>query len=123
MRETLKNLKRVYKYAKDYRKNFIVFTIMSVLLIVFNIINPILSAKIIVALSENLYVDLLMIALVVTIIYIIAELVVFIMRKNTQVFFRGTAKNIEVDAANSILKIELSNIDKKKFRYFYSKIN
>lgn len=122
MRETLKNLKRVYKYAKNYRKNFIVFTTMSVLLIVFNIINPILSAKIIVALSENLYVDLLMIALVVTIIYIIAELVVFIMRKNTQVFFRGTAKNIEVDAANSILKIELSNIDKKNSGTFIQRL-
>lgn len=122
MRETLKNLKRVYNYARDYRKNFIIFSIMSVILIVFNIINPILSAKIIVALSENLYVDLLMIALVVTIIYIIVELVVFVMRKNTQVFFRGTAKNIEVDAANSILKIELSNIDKKNSGTFIQRL-
>lgn len=122
MRETLKNLKRVYNYARDYRKNFIIFSIMSVILIVFNIINPILSAKIIVALSENLYVDLLMIALLVTIIYIIVELVVFVMRKNTQVFFRGTAKNIEVDAANSILKIELSNIDKKNSGTFIQRL-
>lgn len=122
MKETIKNLKRVYKYAREYRKNFIIFTIMSIILIGFNIINPILSAKIIVALSDNLYIELIMIALVVTGIYLLGSITVFIMRKNTQIFFRGTAKNIEVDAANSILKIELSNIDKRNSGTFIQRL-
>ena len=122
MNETIKNLKRVYKYAREYRKNFIAFTILSIILIIFNIITPILSAKIIVALSDNLYVELLLLAGLIVFINILGSLSVFVMRKNTQIFFRGTAKNIEVDAADSILKIELSNIDKKSSGTFIQRL-
>ncbi len=113
MKETFLNLKRVYIYAKEYRKNLIAFTLLSIILIAFNIIIPILSAKIIVALTDSLYVRLIMISGLLIFVSILGSLSVFIMRKNTQIFFRGTAKNIEIAAADSILKIELSNIDKK----------
>ena len=113
MKETFSNLKRVYNYAREYRKNLIAFTLLSIILIAFNIIIPILSAKIIVALTDSLYVRLIMISGLLIFVSILGSLSVFIMRKNTQIFFRGTAKNIEIAAADSILKIELSNIDKK----------
>ena len=113
MKETLRNLKRVYGYAREYRKNFIIFTLLSILFVAFNIVMPMVSARMIVDLSNNLYLDLLLMAIVMFVINIIRSVNHMLLRKNTQIFFRGTTKNIEMDAADSILKIELSTIDKK----------
>ena len=60
MKETIKNLKRVYKYGRKYRKHLIVFTIMSISFIAINIAVPIISAKQIVYLMDNLYEELLL---------------------------------------------------------------
>lgn len=113
MKETFSNLKRVYGYAREYRKNFIIFTLLSILFVAFNIVMPMVSARMIVDLSNNLYLDLLLMAIVMFIVNIIRSVNHMLLRKNTQIFFRGTTKNIEMDAADSILKIELSTIDKK----------
>ena len=74
MKETIKNLKRVYKYAREYRKNFIAFTVLSLILIGFNIVTPILSARIIVALTDNLYVELIMVAILLIFMNILGSI-------------------------------------------------
>lgn len=45
MKETIKNLKKVYSYGKAYKKNLIIFSLMSLSFIAINIIVPIVSAK------------------------------------------------------------------------------
>ncbi len=51
MKETINNIKRVYKYGKNYKKNLVIFTIISISNIIINIIYPIITAKQLVALS------------------------------------------------------------------------
>lgn len=122
MKETINNLKRVYKYAKEYRKNLYAFTLLSILFVIFNVITPIVSARMIVDLTDNIYVELLLMAFILLIINITRGLNHLLMRRNTQNFFRGTAKNIEMAAADSILKIELSNIDKRSSGTFIQRL-
>ena len=123
MKETFNNLKRVYNYGKEYKKNLIIFLLMSFTFIIINIIVPIISAKQIVYLSDNLYFQLLLASLVVLVIEFIASINHWILRRNTQVFFRGTSKKIQIDASKEILKIELSDIDKNTSGTFIQRLS
>ena len=51
--EFLKNLKFAWNYAKDQKKNLIWFIIVNILIIIISVVVPILSAKIIVYLTDN----------------------------------------------------------------------
>lgn len=123
MKETINNLKRVYKYGKKYKKNLIIFTIISISNIAINIIYPIITAKQLVALSSSLYTELLIAALICFGMSFLCDFTTVALRKNTQVFFRGTTKDIQINAAREILKIELTSIDKKGSGTFIQRIN
>lgn len=123
MKETINNIKRVYKYGKKYKKNLIIFTIISISNIAINIIYPIVSAKQLVALSSSLYKELLAASLIIFGMAFLCDFTTVVLRKNTQIFFRGTTKDIQINAAREILKIELTSIDKKGSGTFIQRIN
>ncbi len=123
MKETVSNLKRVYQYGKHYKKNLLIFTIISLSNIAVNILYPILTARQLIALSTSLYGELFIATLICTGMIILCDITTAILRKNTQIFFRGTTKNIQMDAAKEILKIELTSIDKKGSGTFIQRIN
>ena len=122
MKETLHNLKEVYKYGRQYKKNLIIFTIMSFSFIILNIISLIIAAKQLVYLTDSLYQELLLASLFILGINFIAAINRWILRRNTQVFFRGTTKNIQLDAVKEILKIEIKDIDKSTSGTFIQRI-
>lgn len=122
VKETINNLSKVYSYGKKYRKNLIIFSVMSITFIIINIIAPILSAKQLVYLSGNLYVQLLGASAIILGLEFISAINHWILRRNTQVFFRGTTKNIQLDTAKEILKIELCDIDKTTSGTFIQRI-
>lgn len=112
MRETLKNMRLVYGYGKKYKINLIIFTIISISNIAINIAYPIFTAKVLVSLTSGLYEQVLIAALICFGMSFLCDFTTVALRKNTQVFFRGTTKNIQIAAAREILKIELTSIDK-----------
>ncbi len=111
MKDTIKNLKAVYRYGKKYRKSLIIFTIISLINIIINIIYPILTGRQLVALTGSLFDQLLVASLVCFGISIFCDFTTVILRRNTQKFFRGTTKDIQMDVAKQILNIELKSID------------
>ena len=122
MKETLTNLKKVYNYGRKYNKNLIVFTIISLCAIGINIIMPILSARIILYLSNGSLDKLLYVAIILFIIELVHNINHIIIRKNTQVFFRGTTKNIQLDSAKEILKIKAKDFDTTSSGIFIQRI-
>ncbi len=123
MKETIYNLKRVYKYGKKYKKSLFIFTIISIMNIGINVLYPIFTAKELVALSTSLYQELLIAALICFGMSFLCDLTTVLLRKNTQIFFRGTTKDIQMDAAKEILKIELTSIDKCGSGTFIQRLN
>lgn len=123
MKETLKNLKRVYYYGKEYKKNMIIFSLMSLSFIIINIIYPILSAKIIVYLTDSLFDQLIGAAALLFGMDLLFAMNRWVLRRNTQVFFRGTTKNIQMVVSKEVLKIELEDIDKNSSGTFIQRIN
>ena len=122
MKETFKNLRRVYNYGREYKKNLIIFSLMSITFVAINIVIPIIGAKQLVYLTTNLYEELLLAAIVVLGIEIISAINHWILRRNTQVFFRGTTKNIQLEASRELLKIELDDIEKRSSGTFIQRI-
>ena len=96
---------------------------MSITFVIINIVVPIITAKQLVYLTDNLYLELLIASLVVLLIRFISAINHWILRKNTQIFFRGTTKNIQIKAAEEILKIEVSEINALTKRNLFDNIS
>lgn len=123
MKETIINLKKVYRYGSKYRVNLIITIFLSIIFCAMNILFPILTAKQLVSLSNNIYMELFIVSLFILGFDLLSAINHLILNRNTQKFFRGTTKNIQLDTAKEILKIELSDIDKSSTGTFIQRIN
>ena len=111
MKETITNLKKVYNYGKDKKISLILEIIGSIIGIIINIILPILSAKLIVYLTDSIWNQLIITSLIVLAIDLISNLKTVLIRKNTQIFFKTVSERIQKDLAIEILKINQTELD------------
>ena len=122
MKETLSNLKKVYKYGKKYKKALIYQIICSIFFITFNIILPIITSKQLVYITDSMFYQLLIATITVLVINIINNLFRVLLRRNTQIFFRGTTRDLQVALGKEILKIEVSEVDKNSTGTFVQRL-
>jgi ABC-type multidrug transport system fused ATPase/permease subunit len=122
MKETFLNLRKVYEYGKKYKKALMYQCICCVIFITFNIILPIITARQLVYLTDNLFKQLLIVSLMVLLINIINNLFKVLLKRNTQIFFRGTTRDLQIALSNEILKIEVSEIDKRSTGAFVQRL-
>ena len=111
MKETIKNLKRVYRYGKEYKKNLIYETIGSIFGIIISIILPILAAKQIVYLTDKLWYQLIFMSIIILFVGFISSFKTVLIRKNTQKFTVGITEKMQKELGIDILKISQSEID------------
>lgn len=111
MKETLNNLKKVYEYGKDKKISLILEIVGSIIGIIINIILPILSAKLIVYLTDSIWSQLIMTSLIVLAIDMISNLKTVLIRKNTQIFFKTVVEGLQKELGVEILKITQNELD------------
>ena len=112
MKETLINLKKVYKkYGKEHKSALIKIFIFSLFGIVTNICIPLLSAKFIINFTDSKFEQAIYMSLVILVIYLIEGTKILLIRKNNQIFRRGTVRNIQMSLGREILKLEQSILD------------
>ena len=122
MKETLTNLKKVYEYGKKYKKALIYQMICCIFFITFNIVIPIITSKQLVYITDSMFSQLLIASIAVLVINIINNLFRVLLRRNTQIFFRGTTKDLQVALGREILKIEVSEVDKNSTGTFVQRL-
>lgn len=122
MKETIKNLKRVYQYGKKYKKCLIIQIICCIFGIGFNVVMPLLSAKLIVNFTDSLFNQAILMAIVILSLSIVDEIKTLIIRKNTQIFRRGTVRNMQMDLGRETLKLEQSTIDSNSSGMFIQRL-
>ena len=122
MKEFLNNLKFAWKYSKNQKKNLIGFIFTNILIIVISVIVPILSAKIIIYLTDNEFRKLLLIALVILLVEWSRNILNYIGRYNSNVLFRETYVNLQTSLGKEILKIENKNIDSEGSGLFIQRL-
>ncbi|MGM9875797.1 MAG: ABC transporter ATP-binding protein [Bacilli bacterium] len=111
MKDFLGNLKFAWKYAKNNKKNLIWYIIVNILIIIISVIVPVLSAKIIIYLTDNEFYQLLLIALIIMLVEWFRNFMHYFRRHNSNILFRETYVNLQTNLGKEILKIENKYID------------
>ena len=122
MKETIKNIKKVYQYGKEYKKNLIgmFFAVISGTIV--GIIVPLLAARQIVYFTSSLWQQLFGVSIVILLVQAyISFAAMFFTRRNSQYFQRGTMKNLQIKLGKEILKISQKEIDNNSSRNVCSK--
>lgn len=124
MKITLKNLKKVYqKFGKENKKALIKILLFSLFGIFTNIAIPLFSSKFIVNFTESKFEQALYMIGIIMIIYFIENIKICNIRKNNQVFRRGTIKNIQMALGKEILDIRQKDIDANTSATFVRRLN
>ena len=111
MKETFRNLKKVYEYGKEFKSCLIYETIGSIFGIIIGIILPILAAKQIVYLTDNNWQQLIYMSAVILIVGIIGAIKTVLIRKNTQKFTVGVTEKMQRQLGREILKMSQTDLD------------
>ena len=122
MKEFKKNLKRVWVFIKPLKVRFIFNIIISMIMIIMSIVFPILSAQIIVNLTNSEFIQLLAISLIICILNFIDDLLYYFQSKNYQIIFRESYLNIQNTIGREILKLENQVIDNNGTGVFIQRI-
>lgn len=122
MKQTFRNIKTVYKYGKEYKNCLIYETIGSFFGIVIGIALPILVANQLVYLTDNNWIQLVVMSLVVLILGLINALKTVLIRKNTQKFTVGVTEKLQKSLSSEILKVSQTDLDNNSSGVFVQRM-
>lgn len=122
MKEFVYNLKFAWKYGKYQKRKLFGYVICNILYILISVIVPILTAKILVKLTDNLLIQVLNLSLVLLFIQILKNCITYFQSYFSQRIYRETFTLIQSDLGREILKIENSCIDKKSSGIFIQRL-
>ena len=122
MKDLKRNLKFAWKYARYQKGKIIGFIICNFIHILISVVAPIISAQIIVKLTENKLKQVIFMALALFGIEILRNTIHFLSRYFAQVTYRETFTKIQLDLSKSILKLENSCIDNNSSGVFIQRL-
>ena len=83
---------------------------------------PLLAAKQIVYFTSSIWKQLILITIIIFGVKFVEKLNSIFLRRNTQIFRRGTVKNVQISLGNEILKIDQEDIDSNSSGTFIQRI-
>ena len=123
MKETVSNIKRVYQYGKEYKKNLIGMIIAVISSTVIGIVVPLLTAKQIVYFTSSLWQQLISVSLVIFGLQAyICFAAMFFARRNSNYFQRNTMKKLQIKLGQETLKISQKDMDSNSSGVFTQRI-
>lgn len=105
MKEFIRNIKFVWKYAKSEKKKMILYFFLSLSGIAFSILFPFLSAKVIVNLTSNNLHQFVMISIVILAFDLANDTMSYFKNKLYEQIFRKIYINIQSNLGEEILKL------------------
>jgi len=123
MKETITNLKKVYKkYGREYKSSLIKIFIFSLIGIFTNICIPLLSAKFIINFTNSKFKQAIYMSLIILGVYAIENIKIVLIRKNNQVFRRGTVRSIQMSLGREILSLNQETLDSNSSGTFIQRL-
>ncbi len=122
MKEFIKYLKIAWKYSKSEKKRIIAYIIFNILTIGISIFVPILSAKIIVGITESAFQQVIWISLVILLVEVTRSICNYFVRLFSQVVYRESFIRIQSDLGKEILKLENKTIDENSSGVFIHRL-
>ncbi len=118
-----KYLLKTYKYAKKGKKYLFIFILGNILLGAISIIIPIFSAKRILYLTDGVWQQLSLVAMIIFIIEISRNLSRYLGNWGYNKFYFDARRNLQVELAKETLKITQSDLNAKSSGVFIERIN
>ena len=122
MLETIKNLKKVYKYGKEFRLSLFLQLLGSIIGFFITIFIPILASKFIVNFTDSVWNQAIFMFFIIFFLMVIRELKTVLIRKNTQILHSGISHNLRKKLGNEMLKLEQSSIDSTSSGLFINRL-
>lgn len=111
MKEFINNLKFTWNYTKNEKTKLILYCILNIGIISISIVSPILGARRIVALTNNMFDQLLFISLLLLIVNILDRINQFFSNRLTYSIYRNTLSYLGIDLSKNILKLNNKTLD------------
>ena len=122
MNEFRKNLVFTWRYSKKQKSRIIAFVLCSFLHIVISVIVPIISAKIIINFTSNQLNQVLWMGLVLFIIELFRNLINYLCNYFSQVIYRETFTDLQLNLGKEILSLTNSCLDHNSSGVFIQRL-
>lgn len=122
MKEFFKNLKFVWKYAKDEKWKLIKYIFCNLVVVIISIVVPIFSAKIIIYLTDSMFYQLLTMTVVLCVLEVLRNLINYFSRYYSMIIFRESFIKIQTELGQNILKLENKIIDNNSSGVFIQRL-
>ena len=123
LNETKNNLKMTWRFIKKRKKKLFIMTFISLIVSIIGVITPILSAKLLLNLSNGLFMDLIRVSLFMFIVELIRNLLSLILSRMFDYYMTDTLTEVQLEMFSETLKIESCDIDKNTSGTFIDRIN
>lgn len=120
--ETIKNLKRAWRFIGKERGQLLIYLITNILVCIISIIVPALAAKRIIYLTNNQLSQLILIGLLIFGIEIFRNIVNFFSRTSIRRVWIGTLTEVQFNLSEEILKLETKELDKTSSGVFADRL-
>ena len=111
MKDFINNIKFAYLYAREDKKYLITIIFLNIVSICLKLVLPILSAKIIVALTNNSYIQIITVATIILAINFINNDIYYIFRRIAARIHKDVVSKLEIDLGKNILMLENKCLD------------
>ena len=122
MKEFKKNLKRVWQFMRPLKVRFIVNIFINILMVITSVIFPILSAKIIVNLTNSEFMQLIVVSGIICLLEFLDNFLYYFLSKNYQIIFRESYLSIQNSLGKEILKLDNQTMDKNGTGVFIQRL-
>ncbi len=122
MKEFIKNMKFVWKYAKSEKKRIIVYFLLSVFGVAFSILFPFISARQIVLLTNENIKQFIYMSVIVLICILLEDTLDYFKSKLYQKIFRQIYINIQSDLGAEILKLSNQTLEENGSGVFIQRL-
>ena len=118
-----RNFKRTWKFVKEERSKLIVCLILSGILCLISAITPLLSAKLLLNLTEGLLDNLLKVAFFILIVELTRNIGQFLYGIIFNKYMMNTVSLLQYNIAKETLRLETFELDKKSSGVFIDRLN
>lgn len=117
------NLKEVWKYMRRYKKHIILYVLFVLFTTGLGVILPLISAKIVLYLTDGLFEELMITSLVILGLNLVESVVDYFKGICSEYIERNITNAIQIDFIHEFLKLEVSEIDKSSTGAFIERLN
>lgn len=117
-----KYYKKIFNYFKTEKKLIIIYLIMSLLIVGFNTITPMLSAKSLTAITNTNLDDMLKYAFLILVINILSRIVNYLSGISSAKIQNNVELKIKEEVSKELFNLEIKNFDKEGTGFFANRI-